>query len=59
MNDKAKGESEGWKDFGDLSAVEPVYQRRMWCAACKVTWLGCWDNFECPECHEGVLPSAE
>lgn len=47
---------DGWKDYGDLSAVEPPYRRRMYCDACSVTWLGCWDNFQCPECGKGELP---
>jgi hypothetical protein len=47
------------KDLGNLSAVDPVYQRRMWCIPCQVTWQGCWDAFECPMCGEGELPSPD
>lgn len=41
---------DGYKDYGDLSAVEPPYRRSMQCEHCKTCWYGCWDNFQCPEC---------
>lgn len=44
------------KDLGNLSAVDPPYGRRMWCDACEVTWIGCWDSYLCPQCDEGDLP---
>jgi hypothetical protein len=47
---------DGFKDYGDLSAVDPPYRRRMRCEKCKTKWMGCWDNFQCPECGEGELP---
>lgn len=47
---------DGYKNYGNLSAVDPPYQRRMHCDACKTKWIGCWDNFQCPECGEGELP---
>lgn len=47
---------DGWKNYGDLSAVDPPYRVDMQCDACKTRWLGCWDNFQCPECGEGELP---
>ena len=47
---------DGWKDYGDLSAVEPPYRVSMQCDACRTRWYGCWDNFQCPECGEGELP---
>lgn len=43
--------------LGNFSAVEPVYSKEMCCAKCNVTWTGCWDNFMCPICEEGELPS--
>jgi len=49
---------DGWKDYGDLSAVEPPYRVSMACERCKTKWYGCWDNFQCPECGEGELPHA-
>lgn len=48
---------DGYKDYGNLSAVDPPYQRSMSCEACKTRWVGCWDNFQCPECFEGELPT--
>jgi hypothetical protein len=47
------------RHLGNFSAVEPVYSRLMFCGECNVDWIGCWDNFMCPECGEGELPSAE
>ena len=47
---------DGWKDYGDISAVDPPYAVLMECKPCRVRWLGCWDIFQCPECHEGELP---
>lgn len=44
--------------LGDLSAVDPVYARLMVCQPCNVSWRGCWDAFECPECGQGELPSS-
>jgi hypothetical protein len=49
---------DGWKDYGNLSAVDPPYQRAMQCDDCKTKWMGCWDNFTCPECGEGELPKS-
>ena len=43
--------------LGNFSAVDPVYSRHMECHDCKVCWTGCWDNFQCPKCQEGELPS--
>ena len=48
-----------YRDLGDLSAVDPVYSRTMYCDACMVRWLGCWDAFECPQCGQGELPSCD
>ena len=49
---------DGMKDYGDLSAVGPPYTVSMRCDTCRTKWLGCWDNFQCPECGEGELPKA-
>ena len=47
---------DGWKDYGDLSAVEPWHRVSMQCEPCNTRWYGCWDNFQCPECGGGELP---
>lgn len=47
------------KYLGNFSAVEPAYSRSMFCYDCEVTWIGCWDNFQCPICGEGELPSSD
>ena len=46
----------GYENLGNLSAVGPAYSRQMDCDVCKVYWVGCWDNFQCPKCGEGELP---
>lgn len=43
--------------LGNFSAVDPAYSIGMSCDSCKVEWTGCWDNFQCPKCGEGELPS--
>jgi len=43
--------------LGNFSAVDPVYSRHMACYVCNVSWTGCWDNFQCPKCGEGELPT--
>jgi hypothetical protein len=48
---------DGYKDYGYLAAVDPPYVRRMQCDKCHTKWRGCWDNFQCPECGEGELPT--
>jgi hypothetical protein len=45
--------------IGNYSAVDPPYSRHMKCYECKICWTGCWDNFECPKCGHGDLPSVE
>jgi hypothetical protein len=45
-----------YKDYGDLSAVDQPYRRRMSCEKCRTKWYGCWDSFQCPECGDGDLP---
>ena len=46
-----------YKYLGDFSACEPWAARHMECHDCKVSWTGCWDNFQCPKCLEGELPT--
>lgn len=48
--------TESYKYLGDFSATPPQYTRHMECHDCKVSWGGCWDNFQCPKCGEGELP---
>jgi len=48
-----------YKFLGNFSAVDPVYSRQMCCHDCEVEWVGCWDNFMCPICGEGDLPSRD
>ena len=42
--------------LGDFSATPPWYSVSMSCHDCKVSWTGCWDNFQCPKCGNGELP---
>lgn len=46
-----------YKYLGDFSATPPWHSRSMSCDKCKVRWTGCWDNFQCPKCGDGELPS--
>lgn len=48
--------SDAYKYLGDFSATPPQYSRSMSCHDCKVSWAGCWDNFECPICRKGDIP---
>lgn len=48
---------EDYKYLGNFSAVDPAYTKSIYCDDCKTRWDGCWDNFMCPECGEGELPS--
>jgi hypothetical protein len=48
-----------YKYLGDFSATPPQYSRGMFCDDCKVRWTGCWDNFQCPQCGQGELPSSD
>lgn len=48
-----------YKFVGNFSAVDPAYSRDMRCDKCKVRWIGCWDNFQCPKCGEGELPECK
>lgn len=43
--------------LGDFSATPIWHSRYMECQTCRVSWHGCWDNFQCPKCGEGELPS--
>ena len=46
-----------YEHLGNLSAVDPWHRRFMQCHDCQVSWDGCWDNFQCPRCGNGELPS--
>lgn len=50
---------EVYEYLGNFAACEPWAAVGMSCDACKVSWTGCWDNFECPRCGDGELPSCE
>lgn len=45
--------------LGDYSATPAWHSRYMTCEPCRVSWHGCWDNFTCPKCGEGELPSSD
>ena len=46
----------GYAYLGDFSATPPWYSIAMSCDDCKVSWTGCWDNYQCPKCGKGELP---
>lgn len=46
----------GYRYLGNFSATEPWHSRYMSCDKCMVSWTGCWDNFQCPQCGDGELP---
>ena len=48
-----------YKYLGDFSATPPWYSQLMSCHECQVSWTGCWDNFQCPQCGKGDLPSPD
>lgn len=48
--------TEPYKYLGDFSATPPWHSRSMSCDDCRVSWTGCWDNFQCPKCGKGDLP---
>ncbi len=45
-----------YRYLGDLSSTPPWHSRAMSCDTCRVSWTGCWDNFQCPQCGMGELP---
>lgn len=45
--------------LGDFSATPAWHTRHMMCHDCRVSWGGCWDNFQCPKCGKGDLPSCD
>lgn len=57
MINKYKLDTDGYKNYGYLAAVDPQYSIFMKCENCKTKWTGCWDEFQCPECEDGELPS--
>lgn len=52
----SKHADEKYEYLGDFSATPPWFSVLMRCDNCRVSWNGCWDNFECPLCGSGVLP---
>jgi hypothetical protein len=46
-----------YKYLGNFAACEPWAAQGMSCDDCMVSWTGCWDNFQCPKCGNGELPS--
>lgn len=46
-----------YKYLGNFAACEQWAARGMSCDDCMVSWTGCWDNFQCPQCGKGELPS--
>jgi len=48
---------EDYKYLGDYSATPPGHDRFMSCDKCRVSWTGCWDNFQCPKCGDGEIPT--
>ena len=46
-----------YKYLGNFSATEPWHDVPMQCDDCEVSWTGCWDNFQCPQCGNGELPN--
>jgi hypothetical protein len=54
---KGAVDEQGYVYLGNFSATEPWYDLWMCCDDCKVSWMGCWDNFMCPKCGEGELPT--
>jgi hypothetical protein len=49
--------SESPKYIGDFAACEAWAARLLTCSRCNVCWTGCWDNFQCPTCGEGDVPT--
>ena len=45
--------------LGNFAACEAWAAIGMQCDECNVSWIGCWDNFECPICRRGELPNAD
>lgn len=54
-----EGKQEEYKYLGDFSAVPPEHSRAMMCHKCEVRWTGCYDNFQCPKCGGGELPTSD
>lgn len=44
-----------YKYIGNYSAAPAERSQLMYCEDCKVSFTGCWDNSECPLCHENKL----
>jgi len=56
MMSKGQRDEFGFEHLGNLAACEPWAAQSMQCDKCMVSWIGCWDNFECPKCGDGELP---
>jgi hypothetical protein len=54
-----ESEMTDFKYLGNFAACEPWAAQGMSCDNCMVSWTGCWDNFQCPKCGNGELPSFE
>ena len=52
-------DTSSYRYLGDFAATPIGYGRYMACEHCRVSWTGCWDNFQCPECGHGELPTSE
>ena len=51
--------TEEYKYIGDFSATPPWGATNILCHDCKIQFTGCWDNFQCPQCGKGEIPSAD
>lgn len=56
MNDQLLCKRLAYTHYGDLSAVGPKYSVFLYCDNCKVSWDGCCEVFQCPECGQGKPP---
>ncbi len=52
---KGEVDESGYRYLGNFAACEPWASKMMYCNTCMTSWIGCWDNFQCPECQEGEL----
>ena len=51
-----EAEESSYEYLGDFSSTPPWHSRSMACDDRRVSWTGCWDNFQCPKCGAGELP---
>ena len=45
-----------YKHLGNFAVFEPWAAVHMQCDDCRVSWVGRWENFECPRCGKFELP---